>query len=241
MTKAQRESWRSHAKRDGQEGTYSCTASTPPPRTLTGELINQTLGDGTSSLTPHTHTRCPAHQTLGDVDVQDPQPDGDHNPEPVKLPCVVLAEPRRAPENRGPKFTMRTAGGDESNLKVKSHHLLAFTSSTSMNNSTVIISTALHGIGGWGAKEADFRAGLAASENEAAAGEIPGGGAGGGGGGRPFAGGHAVAVSVAATTYATRWPWRRPKCSWTRPRRARRRSRRARRRPLPRRWSTGAP
>jgi hypothetical protein len=67
--------------------------------------------------------RCPAHQTLGDVDVQDPQPDGDHNPEPVEVTlmftCVVLAEPRRAPENRGPKFTLRNAGGGESNLKVK--------------------------------------------------------------------------------------------------------------------------
>ena len=27
------------------------------------------------------------------------QPDGTHNPEPVKLPRVVLAEPRRALEN----------------------------------------------------------------------------------------------------------------------------------------------
>ena len=46
-----------------------------------------------------THT-LPAYQILEDVDVQDPQPDGAHNPEPVKLPCVVLAEPRLAPENR---------------------------------------------------------------------------------------------------------------------------------------------
>jgi hypothetical protein len=38
-----------------------------------------------------------------------------------------------------------------------------------MNNSTAIISPALDGIGVRGAEEADFRAGLAASENEAAA------------------------------------------------------------------------
>jgi hypothetical protein len=50
------------------------------------------------------------------------QPDGDRKTKPAKLPCVVLAEPRRAPENRGPKFTLRTAGGGESNLKVKSQH-----------------------------------------------------------------------------------------------------------------------
>ena len=72
--------------------------------------------DQQSNLSP---PRCPAHQTLGDVDVQDPQPDGAHNPEPVKLPCVVLAESRRAPENRGPKLTLRTAGGGENNRKVQ--------------------------------------------------------------------------------------------------------------------------
>ena len=69
---------------------------------------------------------CPAHQTLGDVYVQDPQQDGAHSPEPVKYPCVVLAESRRALENRGPKFTLRTAGGGESNLKVKKKETLAF-------------------------------------------------------------------------------------------------------------------
>ena len=37
---------------------------------------------------------------------------------PSKLPCVVLAEPRRSPENRGPQFTLWNAGG-EKNRKVK--------------------------------------------------------------------------------------------------------------------------
>jgi len=39
---------------------------------------------------------------------------------PSKLPCVVLAEPRRSPENRGPKLTLRIAGDGENNRKVKS-------------------------------------------------------------------------------------------------------------------------
>ena len=37
----------------------------------------------------------------------------------VKLPCVLLAESRRAPENCEPKYALRYAGGCESNLKVK--------------------------------------------------------------------------------------------------------------------------
>ena len=40
------------------------------------------------------------------------------NPWSAKLPRVVLAEPRRVSEYRGPKFTLRTAGGGESDLKV---------------------------------------------------------------------------------------------------------------------------
>jgi len=34
---------------------------------------------------PSPPTCCPANQTLGNVDVQAPQPDGDHNPKPVKV------------------------------------------------------------------------------------------------------------------------------------------------------------
>jgi len=46
---------------------------------------NRRAATAGSSLAPLPHTRCPAHQTLKDVNVQDPQPDGDHNLEPVKV------------------------------------------------------------------------------------------------------------------------------------------------------------
>ena len=61
----------------------------------------------------------------GDVDVEDPQPDGAHKPKPTTAPgtreggrvCVVLT---RALENRGPEeFTLRTASGGENNQKQK--------------------------------------------------------------------------------------------------------------------------
>jgi len=38
---------------------------------------------------------------------------------PWLLTSCVCLEPRRAPENHGPKLTLRTAGGGESNPKVK--------------------------------------------------------------------------------------------------------------------------
>ena len=53
----------------------------------------ETRGEA-SSLAPSPSPPCPAHQTLGDVDIQDPQPDGAYNPEPMAARplCMLGAE-----------------------------------------------------------------------------------------------------------------------------------------------------
>ena len=108
MTKSQ-EGGNGRRRRNGQGGALSRGAAGP------------------NCPTRLTRPRCHYLTNWGDVDVEDPQPDGAHKPKPIAASETregggVRLVLTRAPENRGPEeFTLRTASGGESNLKVKSN------------------------------------------------------------------------------------------------------------------------
>ena len=108
MTKSQ-EGGNGRRRRNGQGGALSRGAAAPP-----SPLSN-----------PSNPPPCHYLTNWGDVDVEDPQPDGAHKPKPIAASETregggVCLELTRAPENRGPEeFTLRTASGGENNPEVK--------------------------------------------------------------------------------------------------------------------------
>ena len=115
-SKSKSKSEMQRARGAGHEGAFSWTANTTPPRTLTGELANQTSGDGTSSPTPSPPHTLPCPPSFGRR--RRPRPSARRRSQSRAQGCTPAGYVWSSPEYRGPKLTLRTAVGGENNPKI---------------------------------------------------------------------------------------------------------------------------